>query len=1014
MEIKFLNKMGVPFAEVEAHKKIQKVFSNSTFSKNWLGFASFKLARKQKGGGDEDFDLVLITHTNIIVIELKNWHGEVLSSSNGNWYVDGKNRGQSPLKLVNEKARRLSSALKEKCKNVPFIASFVVIQDGISTFEISEDAEEMGLITLEEMLQWAEPTNYRKFFSNSTRFKVVDYFKQYDEFFSGPSCLPRDHTIEGFRVPELPNYVNPSLIYSEYIGTSRLDPNKSGLLRTWNFNANASEFLDEQKRAELVLKEKNIYEYVSDINDELVTSLLRPIGITDEIRIPADFTEVYSLPSRIQRLRDFKNKELKRLSSNEKIQIVKNLLNKFSELHKIQIAHKDVGENFIWLERSGRMVISGFPISEYPKHKIGNELHVLIEAHKNVKLEINHLEFTPYQKDVHALGNLVHLILFSKYPEQEFANSSDEEGLKYLNRFIEKSLSKDLLIKYPTAKEMLEDFNHATSVSEKDFPGLDKFDIYQASTKERDYKEDETFIDSEELLLFKDKGKKVSVSIWHGIHLSSIEKEFSLKLLSFLESARILKNGNINCLPKIIDFGLTRRKSLLLVSEWVDGLDLNRWLLSNPNRLSKLMVSKSVIEGLNELHKFGIPHGNINPQEIIVTSTERIKFTNAIVLEGKEQTYNYSPREIPENITPIQKDLYLTACIISQIFGFKLEDRTSKFSKDKIESSLGQILDNYLTISLEPLLKAIEIELSDFESTNNKIIRIRMQNPKFSGVFEQDNGQYHISIAVDKNKITNFLIRLTGIKHQINFILDLNKELSSDIWISDVESVNLNRSLTNRQGFLSTQINIEEYAVTDSTHLRHELINNPVIKNYIDLNTNVKKEIKSTNTSIIENSTSKVHNLETDIPTLWSNLLKAEEDVLPTLIVEEVSKNLSARDYQIIISCHNDNDILEFEQGEHVEIEYLDHNTKWRKLGDLNLKESSFGSSVELAVNSLNFKANIVIGDKLRLISTLAKYSFIRRSDAINKILANKAAIPNLIERENEMPLLRVISRFIV
>ncbi|WP_178385416.1 nuclease-related domain-containing protein, partial [Pseudomonas aeruginosa] len=95
MEIKLAKKSGVPKAEVLAHQTIQKEFSSSPFSKQWRAYAAFALARSGRGSGDDDLDLVLITHTGIALIELKNWHGKLLESDGQKWYLDGEDRGSS-------------------------------------------------------------------------------------------------------------------------------------------------------------------------------------------------------------------------------------------------------------------------------------------------------------------------------------------------------------------------------------------------------------------------------------------------------------------------------------------------------------------------------------------------------------------------------------------------------------------------------------------------------------------------------------------------------------------------------------------------------------------------------------------------------------------------------------------------------------------------------------------------------------------------------------------------------
>ena len=76
--------------------------------------------------GDDDFDLILVTHSHIFVIELKNWRGKLLTSQGGNWYVDGQPRGRSPVPLVNLKAKRLGSTLNTRlgAAKTPLVLSF--------------------------------------------------------------------------------------------------------------------------------------------------------------------------------------------------------------------------------------------------------------------------------------------------------------------------------------------------------------------------------------------------------------------------------------------------------------------------------------------------------------------------------------------------------------------------------------------------------------------------------------------------------------------------------------------------------------------------------------------------------------------------------------------------------------------------------------------------------------------------------------------------------------------------
>ena len=135
MEIKLVGRQGVPPAEVDAHRRIEDDFNSTPFTKKWRGYAAFGLARS--GGGSSDYDLVLLTHSSVIVVELKNWNGKTLTSDGQKWYLNGQDRGTSPVDVADLKAKRLASELKRRLgeSKVPFVTFFVVLHGQIQKME---------------------------------------------------------------------------------------------------------------------------------------------------------------------------------------------------------------------------------------------------------------------------------------------------------------------------------------------------------------------------------------------------------------------------------------------------------------------------------------------------------------------------------------------------------------------------------------------------------------------------------------------------------------------------------------------------------------------------------------------------------------------------------------------------------------------------------------------------------------------------------------------------------------
>lgn len=169
VEIKLAKKSGVPKAEVLAHQTIQKEFSSSPFSKLWRGYAAFALARGGRGSGDDDLDLVLITHTGIALIELKNWHGKLLESDGQKWYLDGEDRGHSPVQVVRRKVPKLVSVMTQKLGKdlTPFISSYVVLHGRIGELRLPED-EQRSVIDMTEFLTLRFASSYRQYMGGAT------------------------------------------------------------------------------------------------------------------------------------------------------------------------------------------------------------------------------------------------------------------------------------------------------------------------------------------------------------------------------------------------------------------------------------------------------------------------------------------------------------------------------------------------------------------------------------------------------------------------------------------------------------------------------------------------------------------------------------------------------------------------------------------------------------------------------------------------------------------------------
>jgi len=67
------------------------------FNEGWKGYAGFRFVNQNKQG---EIDLLIVTHCNILIIELKHWNGQPTTSNNGKWFFGNDDRGKSPVEIA--------------------------------------------------------------------------------------------------------------------------------------------------------------------------------------------------------------------------------------------------------------------------------------------------------------------------------------------------------------------------------------------------------------------------------------------------------------------------------------------------------------------------------------------------------------------------------------------------------------------------------------------------------------------------------------------------------------------------------------------------------------------------------------------------------------------------------------------------------------------------------------------------------------------------------------------------
>lgn len=121
MRINYLSPRGVLEVEHAALRELE-----AKLPRDWGAYAAFRLVTR---GSKQplDIDLLLLTTNRILVVELKNWSGDIEYSA-GQWFHRGDPMA-SPVDITDNKARVLRKFIQEKNASlkVPFVESLVVL-----------------------------------------------------------------------------------------------------------------------------------------------------------------------------------------------------------------------------------------------------------------------------------------------------------------------------------------------------------------------------------------------------------------------------------------------------------------------------------------------------------------------------------------------------------------------------------------------------------------------------------------------------------------------------------------------------------------------------------------------------------------------------------------------------------------------------------------------------------------------------------------------------------------------
>lgn len=1011
----------------------------------WQGYSGFRFVDSSKEG---EFDLVIITHCNVLIIELKNWNGGKITNRNGRWFKDNKDMDYSPVKVTEKKSYLLKKKLERfrgKFGNsttkypVPRV-EYLVVMSGNSDFSGLSDEEKRHVMSLDGFLSLSNKDKFEQHFGNYTKHtdncKLNQNFAIFnDEIFSKGKVKPKPINMGGYYAVstfDKPDFRHPNNIYREYF--ARAEQNKSqdvALLRRWDFNQiNHVEAKTPDGRYRLVSREYDVLQHIKQNNQSLYQACLNYKNCPQKDEITVNHIDLFELYPDQKRFNQFVGGyTVQEWSVEHRLGLVKLLLDKFAKLHKIGIAHRDLGENNIWLSADDNIMLSGFATAYFSSEQTVGDIRQELEISGDLAKECfpisddQTLTLTPYHLDVRSLAVLAWHILQA---ERISLNSLQEMAEKLPNEttWYAEVLRTALSVKpFEDAQTFLTVFNNTKPNVDLDFSfDFSKLDpFYHNFNHSRQYPDDGNFI--------KETGEKevyrsrdTLVKAWLGQNPKQ-DSHLARIVLKWLESMAFLARVSPDYLPKIHQFGFaSKSSSLFTVSDFIEnGLKWpsNAW--PHLTKKHKFRLIDKLIHSVEHLHNLGLAHGDLKPDNVMIVNTEDLEKSHLYLLDILdfhaigEHPFNtqYSPEL--EHVTPKQRDNFAVmkmACElllgeawnkpsekyteIIEAVQFEYDEKKTAFisldrfkaalktkaTKTKIELILGG-RDSFETLGIFPENGELFVQFEKSSKYPNEVIKVTFigLGGKLSGLYSIEERKFvHFSLPFRREFITKK--DKDNSKLSLPIILTVSHGEYGD-------QRNLENYLFEQEIFTQS---IEDFIITQiSGQLEDEIL--------IDETTQTDIACTDIETKIgVSDESAEISKLRPNIQHLWQAILDTETEALPSVSASAELQCLETG--EIYIPYEGEIDPTEqFKRDEIVEaISKSEDGEKILKYGTIDIGKSTLK---ELHLKSKSEKlgksiTKIKEGTPVYLQSKQNKASYIRRKNALQRILNGEAIIKNL------------------
>ncbi|MBC3227475.1 AAA domain-containing protein [Serratia fonticola] len=796
---------------------------------SWFAYASVVMADSQ---GSMEFDVIIVTHDRVLVVELKEWNGK-LNNYDGNWYINDKYRSKSPYDVKRAQALRLINIFKSEIAHnlgyTPYIEAHVVLC-GNATPEYLPSSERRYVHTLQEFLKIREQQNYEQI----TQRLDFDYFENkrrrrpnsaesklvFDNFFRGSRVQHADFKFMDYVAALRPDRVHGQQLFYEYPSNHKDQSNQLAMMRRWDLSVLGLKFRDDHTWRKVVMREEHLYRSAASANSPLEQFLLRPIVPLVEEDINNDCVELYELRKNTRRLEEHINLYGSTWNIEQRLDLVRALIAPFAELHSMGLAHRDIDLQNLWYSADHNIILtSGYHAAFIPEKGTVKDL--------SEKLRSNDIQlpedifgssgdvFSPYARDVYLLALVSHQICFHDVPIKM------EDGIyvwksiindpfdNKLNTFFESALNIEQQERFENASTMLAEFNTITLGEERHYD--DTQEVLQAITEGDFIKNDWSPFTMLQLFppepgtqpnMFGEKivyrcifeGQKALFKFWQKAIVNPKSPGINRRILRMRKRIEQTSTCELPLLP-LLSYGMfSGGAGLFVVTRFEEGQSWSDYVLKLTDFEERLQACIALCNVIQHLHNQHFSHGDLHPENILVKKTLELESSvgptliiiDALDFGDTSDPYNteYGPSN-PTSTDSFGRDRFALYKLVKELL---IQDTLGSVEE---EIARGENQPHSVPVSIEPLRNSLKKALSDLNTSEKPVYEsliFSCQSTRFpeqEQLLQPEGLPYYFEVDHSRKTPGMLFCRITSRDRLLSFDFNPNDRSLNNISLRD-------------------------------------------------------------------------------------------------------------------------------------------------------------------------------------------------------------------------------------